>query len=121
MHEMPIAAEIVQQAAAVAEAHDATRVEAVEVTIGAMRLVVPEALQMAFAAMAQGTLIEGATLEIKEIAVEAVCNDCGERFAPDIDHSFMCPGCHKADVKIVAGDDIILASVVCETAKEAGS
>ena len=76
---------------------------------------------MAFTAMAQGTLVEGAALEIEEIAVEALCNDCGERFAPDIDHSFMCPGCHKADVKIVAGDDIVLASVVCEMEEEDAS
>ena len=115
---MPIAAEVVYQAVHVAEANRATRIDEIELEIGAMRRVVPEALKLAFTAMSEGTLAEGAALKMTEIAVRAKCNPCGESFEPDIDASFACPKCGKADVQIMAGDDIVLKTVVCEANEE---
>lgn len=115
---MSIAAEVVDQAVNVAGRHGAARIEGIDVRVGALRLVVPEALQLAFTAASQETLAEGAELRITEEAAAAVCNVCEWRFEPDIDRSFVCPRCGQADVRMVAGNDIILQTVVCQTNDE---
>ncbi|HOA72173.1 MAG TPA: hydrogenase maturation nickel metallochaperone HypA [Phycisphaerae bacterium] len=120
MHELPIAAAIVEQAVQAAAAHGATRIETIEVEIGRRRQVVPEALQIAFAATSEGTIAEGARLEIVEIEMEAVCRVCGHRFKPEID-LYLCPRCEQADVRIVAGDDMILKSITAQTPEESAS
>lgn len=118
MHELPIAIEIVRQAVEVAGKHEADRIEEVEVQVGAMRQIVSEALEMSFAAASEGTLAEGARLRVIEEKVVAVCRYCECLFLPEPDN-FMCPRCGRADARIVAGNDIILKSVVCHAATEA--
>ena len=117
MHELTIAEGIITQVVAIASQHQANRVSQVTVSVGAMRLVVPEALRLAFTAMAQGTPAQGAELQIVEQRTEATCNRCGCRFEPAID-CYLCPDCHQADVRITAGNEIILESVVCEVPRQ---
>lgn len=114
MHEMAIASEIVDCLLDIARRHNAIRIGEVEVEVGRMRQVVPEALEMAFSAAVVGTVAEGATLKLREIAVSAVCNDCGAAYSPDIDASFMCPSCGQANPRITAGDDIVLRHITCD-------
>lgn len=112
MHEMSIASELLRTVLAVAAENGAARVEEVEVQAGAMKLIVPEALELAWSVLAAGTPAEGARLKLTEVPIEAECRPCGRRFVAAVD-GFACPGCGQADVEIVAGDDIILTSVVC--------
>jgi hydrogenase nickel incorporation protein HypA/HybF len=114
MHEMPIAAAIVEQAVAAVAPHRATRIDVIEVEIGRMRQIVAEALQVVFAAVSQDTIAAGARLEITEIEMEAVCRRCEHHFCPEI-NLYICPNCHQADVRIVAGNDMILKSVTAQT------
>ena len=97
---------------------DGELIEEIEVHIGAMRQIVPEALEMGFRAAAEGTLAANARLNIIEEKIAAVCRGCETRFMPDIDN-YLCPQCGQADARIVAGNDIILRSVVCQTPEEA--
>lgn len=115
MHEMPIVMEILERAIELAKQHGATRIKEIEVQLGAMHQVLPEALQMAFQVARHGTLAERAALIASEEAVVAVCNECEQRFEPEIGTCFACPRCGQADLRIVAGDDIILRSVTLET------
>ncbi|MGQ9651294.1 MAG: hydrogenase maturation nickel metallochaperone HypA [Phycisphaerae bacterium] len=117
MHEMAIASEIVDCLLDIAGRHNAARIGEVEVEIGRMRRVVPEALEMAFSAAVVGTIAEGATLKLREIEVTAVCNDCGTTYGPDIDVSFVCPSCGHANPRITAGDDIVLRNITCDVDK----
>jgi hydrogenase nickel incorporation protein HypA/HybF len=114
MHEMSIAASMLDVVLQAAEQAGATRVEAVEVEVGALKLVVPEVLQVAWEAVRADTLADGAVLRIEEIPARAECRQCGRQFEPDIAYSFLCPGCNRADVRIVRGNDIVLRSVICE-------
>lgn len=115
MHEMAIAASMLDGVLRAAEQAGAARVTVVEVEVGAMRQVVPEALQAAWEAVRKETLAERAALKIEEIPAEAECRQCGRCFEPDIAWSFLCPQCNRADVRIVRGNDIVLKSVICET------
>jgi hydrogenase nickel incorporation protein HypA/HybF len=118
MHELAIAAEIVRQAVEVAAKHNAERIDEVEVQIGVMRQIVPDALQMGFTACAEGTLARNARLAVIEEKVVAVCKGCECLFLPEIDN-FLCPRCGQAEARIVAGNDIILKSIVCHAVEEA--
>lgn len=117
MHEMPIAAAIVEQAVQAVAPHHATRIDGIEVEIGRMRQIVPEALQVAFEACSAGTIAQDARLEIVEINMQAVCRVCEHSFQPDIG-LYLCPRCKQADVRIVAGNDMILKSIVAQTPEE---
>ncbi len=112
MHEMSIASELIRQVLAEADSHGATRVDEVVVEIGALRQVVPEALELAWQVISEGTAAEAATLKLTEVEPSARCRQCGRKFGAEID-SFLCPGCGQADVDIVAGNDIILKSLTC--------
>ena len=119
LHEMPIAEEIVRRTLELAGAHRATRVVSVEVEVGALRLVAPEALRVLFGAASEGTPVEGTALRIAEVRAEAVCRSCGHRYEPEIG-DFLCPQCGQADAEIVAGNDIVLKSVEMDVAGEEG-
>ena len=115
MHEMSIATALLEGVIEAAERAGASRVTSVVLQVGAFKLVVPEAMQMAWEAVREGTLADGATLHLEEVPAEARCRRCDQRFRPEIDYSFLCPQCEKADVEIVAGDDIVLRSLEFET------
>ena len=120
MHEAAIAMAIIDQAVAAAARHKATRICRVEVELGAMQQVVPEALDLAFEVAGKGSLAQGAELKLTTEKTVALCRECDYRFEPDIEHlSFLCPRCQKADVRIISGNHITLKSLVCEQPEEA--
>lgn len=120
MHELSIAAEMIRQLEGLAEEHGAVRIVEVEVVCGLMRQVVPEALQTAFEVVSAGTVAAGARLKISEQSLTARCRACEREFEPTLE-SFRCPACGQADVEMTGGHDILLKSVVCETADEAAA
>jgi hydrogenase nickel incorporation protein HypA/HybF len=79
-----------------------------------------EAMHLAFEAVAKGTLAEEATLKLEEERLTAMCRSCGHEYKPTI-QDFLCPKCATADAQLIAGQDIVLKSVVCETEEEATS
>ncbi len=119
MHEMSIAEGLLTAVLDAADGCGATRVESIELDVGQMRLVVPEALQMAWQVITDGTIAAGSELVVTEVPMTATCRECGREFAPHID-DYLCPDCGHADVDIVAGDDIILKSVVCDRQQPSG-
>jgi len=110
MHEMSIAVELMAQLEALAAANGLTTIEEVSISAGALRAIVPEALAMAFEAVAAGTCAAGARLAVETVAPRGRCRACGQEFGLDVDN-FACPHCNLADVEIIAGNEIILASM----------
>jgi hydrogenase nickel incorporation protein HypA/HybF len=117
VHELSIAMEIVRQAVDIAAQHGADRVEEVEVQVGVLRQVQEDALRMSFEAAGEGTPAEKARLVMTEEKLAAICRACECQFEPEFDN-FVCPRCGLADTRLVAGNDIILKSIVCQTAEE---
>lgn len=117
MHELAIAENILEHVLRIAGEQRATRVLEVEVVCGVVQQIVPEALTLGFAAQSAGTAAEGAALKVTEEPVRARCRDCRAEFAAAID-DYRCPTCRRADVELVAGRDIVLKTVVCETGNE---
>ncbi len=110
MHEMSIAVELLAQLQAVAAEHGVDRVDELTVRAGALRGVVPEALDIAFECVAEGTLAEGATVNLEIVPAEVRCRACGDTYQPEPD-SYLCGKCGQADVDVLSGNEILLTSV----------
>ena len=111
MHEMSLAIGLMEQIQEVAQQNNLKCVDEVELQTGVLRQVIPEVMQEAFKAVTQETIAQNAKLTIFEIAALAQCNMCQKKFSPQFD-DFLCPDCHKADVTVLQGDEIILKSII---------
>ena len=88
----------------------AERVHIIRLRIGALSGVVPEALQFAFEALADGTPAQGAELVIEDVPARFWCEACGSEF--EADRMFAeCPGCHRPSAELRAGREMELTSL----------
>jgi hydrogenase nickel incorporation protein HypA/HybF len=106
MHELGIARNIV---AIVGEAAGGRRVRRVMLEVGKLSGVVSEAVLFCFDAVTQGTALEGATLDIREIDGRARCHACAAEFAVP---SFVttCP-CGSRRLAHIAGEELNIKSM----------
>ena len=110
MHELSIASGIAE----VAERHAAgRRVVAVSVRVGRLRQVVPSALEFAFELVAQGTVLEGARLELEEVPAAGRCRDCGAQTELSA-FPFACAACGALDLEISAGEELSVEELEVE-------
>jgi hydrogenase nickel incorporation protein HypA/HybF len=106
MHEMAITQSVID---AVCEHAGGRRVHCVRVRVGALCGVVPDAMQFCFGLAAEGTIADGATLDLDIQPAFARCRACGNEFAlPDL--ILLCP-CGSADVEVLAGRDLKILSM----------
>ena len=113
MHELALTESLLNQVLAIAKAHALHKVLEVEVEAGALKAVVPEAMEEAFAILAQGTPAQGVRLKMTVTPVSVQCRLCEIVFEPKLT-DFLCPQCRKADVRILGGHDIILKTITGE-------
>ncbi|HLH59098.1 MAG TPA: hydrogenase maturation nickel metallochaperone HypA [Streptosporangiaceae bacterium] len=106
MHELAVAESLID---AVTERLPGTPISSVQVEIGTLSGVVPDALLFCFDLAAEGTTLEGATLEITEPAAKCECRSCGTAFEPDGPIA-ACP-CGSADVAVLSGQEFTITSV----------
>jgi hydrogenase nickel incorporation protein HypA/HybF len=106
MHELAIAQSVVD---AVGEHSGGAPVARVRLRVGALAGVVPDAIRFCFELVADGTCVEGADLVIEEVAGQGHCRTCDCAVAlPDL--ILLCP-CGSADVQILAGRELMVASI----------
>jgi hydrogenase nickel incorporation protein HypA/HybF len=111
MHELSIAVSLVEMAAEETERLGGVRVEALHLKLGPLSGVVRDALLFSFDLAAAGTAIEGARLEIEDVAVAVFCQNCNaERELPSIQH-FRCPVCDEPTPDVVRGRELELAAL----------
>jgi hydrogenase nickel incorporation protein HypA/HybF len=77
VHELGITRNIV---AIVGDAAKGRAVRRVTLEVGKLSGVMPDALLFCFDVVAKGTVLDGATLDIREIAGRARCDHCREEF-----------------------------------------
>jgi hydrogenase nickel incorporation protein HypA/HybF len=110
VHELSLADAIV----AIARDHaGARRVTAVDVRIGRLRQVVPDALEFAFALVASGTSLEGAELRVEHVAARVACAGC-DAVTEATDFPLVCARCGSAGVEVVAGEELQVESIDVE-------
>lgn len=73
MHELGIALEVI---AMCERASNGARVKRVSLDIGKLAAVMPDALRFSFQVASEGTLLEGAVLEVAEVPARGRCQRC---------------------------------------------
>jgi hydrogenase nickel incorporation protein HypA/HybF len=110
VHELSIASAI----AAIAGEHaQGRRVTAIEVKIGRLRQVVPEALAFAFELTTAETELEGANLVVEHVPARVDCRACGAE-TEVAEFPLACASCGSADVDVVAGDELLVETLELE-------
>ncbi|MFN3337343.1 MAG: hydrogenase maturation nickel metallochaperone HypA [Thermomicrobium sp.] len=128
MHELAIASSLVETLAERFRERPRTRITAIYLRIGPLAGVVESALQAAFEVVAQGTLAEGARLEIEHTSLKVRCRLCGHEqvlanSAENGHDTFisclvalpaLCPQCGAPGLDLVQGDelDLVAAEVI---------
>jgi hydrogenase nickel incorporation protein HypA/HybF len=111
MHELAIAEAIL--AIATAHAAGARKITTIEVRVGHLRQVVPEALKFNFELVAQGTLAAGAELAIEEVAPAGRCQACGAS-AGLTNWPLRCPACGALDIDLTEGEELLVSALEVE-------
>ena len=117
MHELSIAASVVEIALRHAAGRRVTRVD---VKVGHLRQVVPSALTFSFEIVAQGTAAEGAMLELETVPAIGRCRRCATE-SQLREFPLQCAACGGFDLEIVAGDELVVESLELEEADVAAS
>jgi hydrogenase nickel incorporation protein HypA/HybF len=111
VHELSIAESLIDLACEAALREGADRVAKLNVRIGRLAGVVKEALQFSFEVAAEGTLCEGASLEIEDIAIAVMCPHCQAVKMLADGYEFCCPTCGSPTPEIVAGRELDFISL----------
>jgi hydrogenase nickel incorporation protein HypA/HybF len=110
MHELSIADALLE----IALRHAAgRRIESVEVKVGHLRQVVPDALAFAWSLVAEGTAAEGAELVIEEVPAAGVCRGCGTESEWDA-FPLACRACGSVDVELIRGEELLVDALTTE-------
>lgn len=113
MHELSIIAGLFEILEEKAREQKATKVVLVKLQVGKLAGVVPEFLETAFNTYKEGTLAAEALLEIEDIPPTIKCQKCGTEFTSE-NFVFLCPSCGSAEIKILAGTELLLEKIELE-------
>jgi hydrogenase nickel incorporation protein HypA/HybF len=106
MHEMALTQSLVE---AVCEHAAGRRVHSVKLEVGALCAVVPAAMTFCFELATEGTVADGARLDVDVLPGAARCRSCDAHFELT-DPILLCP-CGSADVEVLAGRDLRILSM----------
>ena len=110
MHELSIADAILR----IALAHAGERrIESIEVKVGHLRQVVPDALTFAFTLVSEGTAAEGARLLMEEVPAAGSCRACGSHTEFD-GFPLACERCGSLEVELVRGEELLVDALTTE-------
>ena len=117
MHELALAEAVV----AIATEHSrGRRVARVELEVGALRQVVPEALAFSFELVAQGTPAEGAELALEKVPIRLACRTCAAETAANA-FPLACPRCGGLEVEVKSGEEFQIVALELEEVEVVGS
>lgn len=117
MHELSIVLSIVDTAEAQARKYEATGVERIDLEIGTMAGIEPDALAFAWEAALPGTILAGAERHIHYIQARARCLDCGHEF--NVQQLYeACPQCGEYFTELLQGQELKIKSITLTTAEE---
>jgi hydrogenase nickel incorporation protein HypA/HybF len=106
MHEMALTQSLVE---AVCEHAAGRHVHSVRLEVGALCAVVPDAMTFCFELATEGTVADGARLDIDLRPGTAHCRSCAAHFELT-DPILLCP-CGSADVEVLTGRDLKILSM----------
>ncbi len=109
MHELGITQNIV---AIVTEYAQGEKVLRVSLEIGKLSAIMPDAIRFCFDICSQGTILEGAKLEILEIPGLARCLLCGQEIS--LKQPFGICNCGSKELDLIAGEELKIKEIELE-------
>lgn len=110
MHELGIMTGVMDAVEQTAAQAGATKVLKVVLSIGEMTEAIEDSLRFAFEVLTEGTISEGAELDINIVKPESRCLDCGAEYEHDRFH-MMCPKCGSYATQLIAGREMQIDSI----------
>ena len=120
MHEMSIAATVIEAVQAEAGKRPGARVLEVGMRVGEWAGVDPEALRFCFEAMLAGSETAAPALHIEVVPRSNRCLGCGQTFAA-AEHSLCCPTCGANQTEPAGGTELELSYLEIEEADAGGA
>ena len=117
MHEMSIAASMIDIVREELSKHGATKLHMIRVGHGVLSNLVPESMHFAFEVQTKGTDLDGAILELREIPITVACGECGKEFQPEGKDLFdmPCPDCGRRYAhKVLTGKELLVEHIEAE-------
>jgi hydrogenase nickel incorporation protein HypA/HybF len=110
---MSIAMNIVELATEAARAQGAKAIESIELEIGTLAGVMPEALEFCFTAAAGDTLAQGAELKIRTIPARGKCPSCAGE-CDILSFAEPCPQCGGPLLNLSQGRDLRILAITID-------
>lgn len=111
MHELSIALRIVEAVEVELAGRPGMVVEQVNLQVGALTGVVPEALAFCWEVATEETRLRGSALNIEVVEVAGLCPACGVERQISSLQSFRCPVCRTPIPQITAGNELEILSL----------
>ncbi len=113
MHELGIAQSMLSAAFQAAEDHGSARITGLSIEMSALADESADSLRFHLESLAQGTIAEGARIDITSVPAQLQCLDCGKMASLDVTTG-ICPHCASANVRPVFQEEFRLVSIDVE-------
>lgn len=104
MHEQSLVQALLDLIGEYAVRYGAQKVCTIRLSCGRLSAIEPSCLRFAFIVQSQGTLAEGAQLELDLLPVRVYCFACAQEFQTEA-YEAVCPQCRGAEVILVGGTE----------------
>ena len=119
MHELSIAASIVDAVTETVSRYPGSKVKEVRLRVGALASVIEDSLQFCWGVSIEGTPLEGSKLVVNILPVVVHCSVCGKQGELESLQSFRCPHCGEPASELSQGRELEIDSVEIDDVEEA--
>jgi hydrogenase nickel incorporation protein HypA/HybF len=88
-------------------------IKKINIKVGKLTCVEPEALRLSFDVMCRDTILKKAVLEIDSVPITVECKDCRKKLTLD-KMDFNCPNCGSFRIDVKTGDELFIESFEIE-------
>lgn len=113
MHEISLAANIINIATEEAKKVKATAVKEIDIEVGKLSGVVIDSLEFALEEGLKETILENAKLNVFIKKGKAICNNCKHKYTVE-EEIAICPACQDYDATILEGKELLIKSLKLE-------
>ncbi|MBI5848345.1 MAG: hydrogenase maturation nickel metallochaperone HypA [Nitrospirae bacterium] len=106
MHELSIAQNVLDIVSEQCTRSGHTKIDSVNLRIGRASGIMPDALIFAFNAIKPDSIARDALLNIEEVPVTGLCNDCASSFIVQEEYILNCPVCKGSSFQITSGREL---------------
>ena len=110
MHELSIAQSIIKLLEKECKKNKVKSLKKVMLKVGALKAVLPEALDSAFIHASKGTFAEDALLKLIQVPIVIKCKTCGKEYSYGNSSELItsCKKCKNSATEIISGNELLI-------------